>query len=77
MLSQIFHKSSINHSTLCLRKTTKFPNRAQNFATTISGQQQALHLLLAETTHSLLTVLPELEVDEMGMEKHKLRRNIT
>jgi len=70
MLSQIFYKSSTNHSTLCLCKTTQFPHSAQNFATIIAGQQQALHLLLTTTIHNLLTALPELEVDEMGMEKY-------
>ena len=61
LLNQIFHKSSINHSTLCLRKTTQFPHSAQNLATTIAGQQQALHLLLVKTTHSLSTILSEAE----------------
>jgi len=39
--------------------TTKFPHSAQNLATTIAGQKQALHLLLVKTTHSLPIVLPE------------------
>lgn len=43
---------------MCLRKTTQFPHNAQNLAT-IAGQQQALHLLLTKTTHSLPTILPE------------------
>jgi hypothetical protein len=42
-------------------KTTQFPHSAQNLATTIAGQQQALHLLLVKTTHSLSTVLSEVE----------------
>jgi hypothetical protein len=40
--------------------TTQFPHSAQNLAATIEGQQQALHLLLVKTTHSLPTILPEM-----------------
>jgi len=76
MLSQIFHKSSINHSTLCLHKTIMFCHSAQNFTTTIAGQQQALHLMLAKTTHSSLTILPELKADDFQREKDLLVSNI-
>jgi len=40
-----------------------FCHSAQTFATTIAGQQQALHLMLVKTTHILLTILPELKVN--------------
>jgi hypothetical protein len=47
-------------------KTTQFNHSGQNFATTIAGHQQALHLLLAKSTHNLPTVLPEVKGRGVG-----------
>ena len=52
---QTFYKHRINHSTLCLSKTTQFPNKAQDLVPTTTCQWQAPHLLFAVTTHSLPT----------------------
>ena len=45
---------------MCLRKP-QFPNSAENFATTIEGQQHAFHFLLNKTPYSLPTELPGVE----------------
>jgi len=37
-------------------KNNKFPHKAQGHASTVTGQQQAPHLLLHTVTHSLPTV---------------------
>ena len=55
-IGQNLYKHYINYSTLCLSKTTQFPNKAQDLASTTTCQWQAPHLLFAVTSHSLPTV---------------------
>jgi len=70
-----YSKKDLLTTTHCACVRPKVSSHRSNFDTN-AGQQQVLHLLMAKTTHSLLTVYPELKTDDSGKEKDLLLINI-